>query len=144
MQMQPFKGNIAPFVLFAFVLFIIVGFWWSAHLRQGYNNAIAALEQTGFQVDETLPSEPPVVFDQRQRKLAFISPQGAVVYEYDAIEKVQWVTHESSGWKEKNTPERSYRLLFQVHGQPIIAVNLSQATADLWRNKLEKLLQSQP
>lgn len=144
MQANAVKGNIAPFVLFAFVLFIIVGFWWSAHLKQSHRDAVAALEQSGFQVDERLEGEPLVIFDNRQKRLAFISRRGAAVYDYNAIEKVRWVVHELPGWKEKNTPERSYRVLFQPRGQPAVMVNISQETADLWRNKLEKLLQSQP
>lgn len=132
-------GNNRGYVLIIFAIVAGVAIVWNSKAQKDYRAAIEVLEKTGFTVDEQLPSQPPVVFDHRQRQMAFIQSEKPITYAYNEVQKVQWLTTKNKGWANKSSSEKSYSVIFHLQDGAQFSVRITKAGETLikaWQQKL--------
>ena len=123
------------------IILLAVGFWWALTLHT--DASIERLKETGFVVDYTLPSTPPVVFDKAHKKIAFIKLNKVLVYDYDQVLDWQWRTKEQPGWGDKSEkPENPYLIFYlQDVNQPTLQVEgFDEVKVKQWQAQLNTLL----
>lgn len=132
-------GNNRGYVLILFAIVAGVAIGWNNQTNQDYKTVINALSQTGFSVDEQLPSHPPVVFDHGQQQIAFIKSDEPLIYSYKDVQKIEWQTTKNTAWANKSSPEKSYSVVFYLQDGAQFSVTIKNAAETLiqaWRNKL--------
>jgi hypothetical protein len=132
-------GNKRGYVLIIFAVVAGVAIAWNSKAQQDYRVAIAVLKQSGFTIDEQLPSTPPVVFDHTQRQIAFIKSEKPFTYSYNAVQHVEWLTTKNKGWTNKSSSEKSYSVIFHLQDGAKFSVTMTKAGETLikaWQQRL--------
>lgn len=133
--------------MIAFLLIVIIGIALWLGMGMHHDASLERLEQTGFTVSYTLQGDPPVVFDEVHKKLAFLKLTKSLVYDYDQVLRWEWGTQEYPGWNDKSEPTKTPYLIFYLQDKdyPSIRIEgLDQAEISRWRKQLPTLLSRAP
>jgi hypothetical protein len=134
------SGNQRGYFFIIFAIGVGVAIQWNSKIQQDYQVAINALKNTGFDVDEQLPSHPPVLFDHTQQQIGFIASEKPQTYAYDEVQRVEWLTTKNTGWTNKSAPEKTYSVIFYLQDGAQFSVRMTKAGENLikaWQEKLE-------
>lgn len=133
------SGNKRGYFFIAFAIGVGIAIQWNNKVQQNTEVAINALKSTGFTVDAQLPSQPPVVFDHEQQKIAFVKVNESKTYSYNQVRTIEWSSTNNTGWNNKSAPEKSYSVTFHLQDGAQFSVrmtNVDDTMMKTWREKL--------
>lgn len=135
-------GIASVFIVIIIVVIVIIG-GWLFYDNQLQEAALNHLVESGFQIDHKLDGEPAVVFDEQDKKIAFVSSKRTTVYGYEQILSWEWGEVERKGWMDK-TDGPTYPILtfkIQYEREPSILVDsIEDVDQNYWREQLKRIL----